>query len=110
MTEAPEQSRRSANGRSRAHETRFVPSWTEEFSPHAAERSCDLDDIGANISHSDVTKQTILNYPLPEQQPAESAVRENKWSPPCSAPSSASQQANELIPQELHPVPGGVLR
>ena len=31
----------------------------------------DLDDIGADISLSDVTKQTILNYPLPDQQPAE---------------------------------------
>jgi type IV secretion system protein TrbE len=31
----------------------------------------DLDDIGADINLSDVTKQTILNYPLPDQQPAE---------------------------------------
>ena len=30
-----------------------------------------LDDIGADINLSDVTKQTILNYPLPDQQPAE---------------------------------------
>ena len=33
--------------------------------------SADLDDIGADISLSDVTKQTILNYPLPDQQPAD---------------------------------------
>jgi len=31
----------------------------------------DLDDIGQDISLSDVTKQTILSYPLPDQQPAE---------------------------------------
>jgi type IV secretion system protein TrbE len=31
----------------------------------------DLDDIGADISLSDMTKQTILSYPLPGQQPAE---------------------------------------
>jgi hypothetical protein len=31
----------------------------------------DLDDIGADISLADVTKQTILNYPLPDQQAAE---------------------------------------
>ena len=31
----------------------------------------DLDDIGADINLSDVTKQTVLNYPLPDQQPAE---------------------------------------
>ena len=30
-----------------------------------------LDDIGADISRSDVTTQTILHYPLPDQQPAE---------------------------------------
>jgi hypothetical protein len=31
----------------------------------------DLDDIGADISLSDVTKQTILSYPLPDQEPAD---------------------------------------
>ena len=31
----------------------------------------DLDEIGADISLSEVTKQTILSYPLPDQQPAE---------------------------------------